>query len=427
MRTVFLPIEIKAREFRTKVAVGATLARRGVNVVIGEKYALEEQALANTSGGLFLHKGGPKASDLERLYFDGRSVVILDEELGPAIPFRSRRSVLLNRFPIPESSHLTKALFHDSDYAATALSSVGLSEGQVEVVGFPRLDLFSEEWRSCFETQADRIRGRLGEFLLFSSDFPVSSDAAFRSRLNALSRGNAADAVLDRETLMYGAFQKVRALLLELATDRRLPPIVVRPHPADFSGGWAYLCRATERMKCVYDGEYEAWILASSGVLHQGCTGAVQALAAGVNHCRLAAGDDGADPSFVSQLSAPCASVDEVIEELGHSDCALREHSRADWYRPGGSIVAVADCLEPLASKVEGRFVPTLRNQLRYSRGLTREYSRRRLRRSEISPPWIKVPGGLPVAEVDNMLNSWNMADRVNVSRIGVHLFQLSS
>ena len=53
--------------------------------------------------------------------------------------------------------------------------------------------------------------------------------------------------------------------------------IIVRPHPAEDHKVWLEKTSDLKKTKVVYQGEITPWLLASKGLLHRGCTTAIQA------------------------------------------------------------------------------------------------------------------------------------------------------
>ena len=58
---------------------------------------------------------------------------------------------------------------------------------------------------------------------------------------------------------------------------KNCPQIIIRPHPAEDIDAWFEFSKKVSNIKVVYEGEISPWINASSGLLHRGCTSAIQA------------------------------------------------------------------------------------------------------------------------------------------------------
>ena len=73
---------------------------------------------------------------------------------------------------------------------------------------------------------------------------------------------------------MFNAF---RELIPDLA--RRLPDvaIVIRPHPSERAETWEHLVAGFPQVSVAQHGNVVAWLLASQGLIHNGCTTAVEA------------------------------------------------------------------------------------------------------------------------------------------------------
>ena len=59
-------------------------------------------------------------------------------------------------------------------------------------------------------------------------------------------------------------------------------PIIVRPHPGDDKDIWQQKLAGLRKTKVIYEQSSAPWIMASCGVLHRGCSSAVEAYVMGI-------------------------------------------------------------------------------------------------------------------------------------------------
>ena len=76
---------------------------------------------------------------------------------------------------------------------------------------------------------------------------------------------------------IFDEYKKFLEILKNYNTLKGCPLIIVRPHPAEDIDAWFKFSKEVSNVKVVYEGETTPWINASSGVLHRGCSAAIQA------------------------------------------------------------------------------------------------------------------------------------------------------
>jgi hypothetical protein len=95
---LFLPVEVKVREFRAKLLIAGLAARAGFRVYIGSKTAVRNAMLSRPQrSGVFFGKGGDRFAVLDEVKRHCEWLVVQDEEIGPGMTvpeversFRSR-------------------------------------------------------------------------------------------------------------------------------------------------------------------------------------------------------------------------------------------------------------------------------------------------------------------------------------------------
>ena len=83
---VFIPIEIKPREFVSQLLLSGELANIGLRVYIGSKKSIDKLVQNKVSRtGIYLYKGGGGSIDkFKNISRKVESIVVLDQEISPA-------------------------------------------------------------------------------------------------------------------------------------------------------------------------------------------------------------------------------------------------------------------------------------------------------------------------------------------------------
>ena len=281
-KCLYLPIEIKPREFSSKVALAHEAASRGFRCYIGNKSSINTLLRQKKKrGGVYLYKGGMLGQDIESILDKCGSFMVLDEEMGPAITDWSRIGLRL----ATNTEKFIDRFFVIGDKAAQAArTSYPSLADRIVVSGWPKVDIWRSQLKdSLYANEVNKIRKKYGDFVLFSSDFGVlSSDGKERiveQHRSAKGYDNTIDFSYKLPELIDAQieeFEKFLALLHEI--DGRLEmPLVIRPHPAEEQEIWHEVATNFKQISVVYEGEISPWLYSSRGILHRGCTSAVQA------------------------------------------------------------------------------------------------------------------------------------------------------
>jgi surface carbohydrate biosynthesis protein len=281
--TIYIPIEIKARELNSKILFAMRAAERGYRVYIGTKEGIKH-IIETRKGksGVYFYKSGNLRGRIELVKKHCESLIVLDEERGVAVDNES----FIDAYHRTKDHKYIDKYFVLSDKHRRIISKMRPEmSDKICVTGWPRIDLWRKEFSSIYSDEVSRIRQEFGTFFLFSSDFGCVNDASverlvrrLESQLKDQELIAAREARYRRFVRDFTAFLEV---LREVEADPEFPQIVIRPHPAEDHSEWFKALKGFSRVKVVYRGEITPWLLASSGVVHRGCTTAVQSYYSG--------------------------------------------------------------------------------------------------------------------------------------------------
>jgi surface carbohydrate biosynthesis protein len=280
-KTIYIPVEIKARELNSKILLATCAARRGYRVYLGTKNGITA-LLENKreKGGVFFYKSASLRDRINVIKKHCDALVVLDEEMGVAAKH-------------PEYSFTERTKDHESVSRYFVLSENHrkvLEKVRPElltrtyVTGWPRIDLWRREFDVIHDHEVSAIREKYGKFFLFSSDFGMVSERCIEKqidRLVAAGKSELAEPYRAGGRKILAEFKEFLGVLRELDKDPDFPPIVVRPHPGEEHDAWFDGLRGLTKVKAVYEGEITPWLLASEGLIHRGCTTSVQAYFSG--------------------------------------------------------------------------------------------------------------------------------------------------
>jgi surface carbohydrate biosynthesis protein len=251
-RTLYIFVEVGARELLSRLVLAEEARRRGYRVVLGEKNLLRNLCwMFRAPQGIILDKCGQICRSYPMLALKRRGFryVVLDEE---GIFFSHAKRA-------PESSDL---LLFNSEYQRRLAN---LHAPVSDVVGNPRLH--PKALLPYFDAEVRTIKETYREFVLICSSFDPKMKSSY---------GIAAEAELDA---------RYRERFYEII-ERLAPhvPLVYRPHPSDgdeFAARVARLIPVERRFTIV------PWITASKLVVNAKCTSSFEAVRLGVPSATL--------------------------------------------------------------------------------------------------------------------------------------------
>jgi surface carbohydrate biosynthesis protein len=281
-KNLFLPIEIKHREFFSKLFLASYAIKSGFRVYIGSSDSIFRLIKTKKQkGGIFFYKGGLELNKILELKKKCDHFVVLDEELGTE---KNNFSKVARRRIWPGTEKFISRYYVISKFGYKASRNVFTEmKDRVRCTGWPRVDLWKKENSYLFKKETELIKKKYGKFILFSSDFTYNSKKVINDRSNAVRMSEwklLRKEFLKRKKLsntVYEDYNHFLKILLDYDKIKGLPQIIIRPHPTEDLDAWYEFSKKVKNIKVIYKGEITPWINASSGLLHRGCMSAIQA------------------------------------------------------------------------------------------------------------------------------------------------------
>lgn len=297
---ILITIELKEREFVSRVLLARTLAERGWRVFLGSESSL--YSLRKRFGpSVFFHKSvHPRFSDLKSL---GYVCAVLDEEGGVT----TARSFIkefcgLRHKHLAQSTPDVMFLPHQSfkDYISELPGARGVD---LFVSGWPRIDTWTTHTPTIHGRDSEELLAKLGTFYLFPTSFGAGSEKSFREFID----GSNSSVVKKVREYKLSAFRRYVELISYL--DKNMEPnetLVVRPHTSESEKDWKYTLRHLTNTVVCRSGDVTPWLMAAKSILTFGSTVAVQASLMGKVVVQLDT------KSFTSVTDSPSFELPEV-------------------------------------------------------------------------------------------------------------------
>jgi surface carbohydrate biosynthesis protein len=282
---IYLPIDVKAREFNAKALLAIHAIASDFNVVIGPKtevYRISHQL----PPGLMLNLGlGADFVPLVKKFrseghliwtVDEEGLVIHDEE----IYFRQR--------VCDEVAKLSDTIICWGKVQKNLIDRTPEAASKTFSLGNPRMDLLTPRLRIALSKESAAIREKHGRFLLFNTNFQMCNHfLGENGYINLLSSKKVLATYEDRAYNEARISWKARirdefmALLPQIISQFPELNIVIRPHPSENHKFWSEFALKHDRLTVAFSGSVLPWILASETIIHNCCTTAVEALLLG--------------------------------------------------------------------------------------------------------------------------------------------------
>ena len=330
-KEIYIPIEIKPREFVSQLLLSAELAKIGFRVYLGTKKAIDELVEnKNNNKGVYLYKGGGGTiNKFKRLSKLVESIAVLDQEISPNTI--ESGVIIKNRFVKGCLKYVSRLYYVGPETRKKAVEVLeDIDPALIKDFGWPRVDVWKEDFHHIWNDQVKEIKTRFPQqFLLFSSDFGCNTEKLLYERCLALEkrgRKKTAQDIIwfkDLYSNNYKKFLEFIDFLPLLDGDKNIPTIIIRPHPAEDHSSWEEKIKNLSNIHVVYEGDVSPWILASEGVLHRGCTSAIESAISRKKFAMLS--------NFsVKYINSVASIISPKIESLDSLKCWINQKNKLD-------------------------------------------------------------------------------------------------
>ncbi len=438
-RFVVIPVEVQVRELPGRLMVAAIAAARGYDVLLGHDRVIRRLAPHLPKGILFDKSlGAATERKIARYHKLGFKLTSVDEE---ATGFYANPEMFLSIRLADETLAMAERWFCLSEKLRQNVLALFPQHAQKLVVtGLPRTDVWREAHRGVFDSQVAALKREHGDFMLFCSNFGhivhAMHDRFLQRQINRAEtsyKGIKAYRSAIREDLKINleAYLEMLPKLRDWFPERKL---IVRPHPSESSQFWRDALAGISGVEVHDEGTATPWILASSCLVHHGCTTGIEAELMGQPHVMYAPHPDRHHDTPLMEAFAPIVKDEAALQEMLSAivrDGKLQTKDRAaleEYYAAlNGRMVSerIVDEFDRIGGG-EGR-LPGYMNLLRFQpRHLFSQYWPRSKR--ELDYRAKKYPG-TSLESVETMLSNFSESatpgNQLQVSEIFPQLFHI--
>jgi len=291
---LLLPVEVKAREFASRLFLAGIAAEEGYGVIFGYqsrfmKYFINDHLKNKLPKGIYLDKSiaSNKIDILQKIRNLGHIIASLDEE---GFAFRKENLYFLNARLSTETIGLTSHIYAwGTEMSEAILNRFPVAADKLMVTGNPRFDLLRPEFLPFYANAVQRILQKYYDYILIPSNFAAAINASGDQFLlkqaevyGHIRTKQDRDYLLELIDYTKNNYKKFKEAILTLSDLFQGINFIIRPHPADNHHCWEKLADIKKNIKIVYEGSITPWLLGAKAVVHHGCTTGVEAYLLGV-------------------------------------------------------------------------------------------------------------------------------------------------
>jgi len=279
---LIIPVEVKAREFHSRLLLSLTAVNAGFNVIFGSKNQIMNN-IPRFPKGIYFDKSISinKVWFFDKLQENGIKIVSIDEE--GLMSQNNSHKYITQRIGEVTLGMVEKVFTWGESERELICDYYPDFKDKIISSGNPRVDILSKEYNQIYNQQALKYKEEFGHFILFPSNFTVNhalGSKNFDALLRELGRvKNKADIKHYKEKAGFfeRTFKKFTELICELAARYPSINIIVRPHPSEDHYHWKAIAKKYRNVFVKYEGAIAPWIKASQVVIHSSCTTGLEA------------------------------------------------------------------------------------------------------------------------------------------------------
>lgn len=437
---LIMPVEVKHREFLSRIVLASGAINRGFRVLLGKDTMIRRLAPA-LPGGIIFDKslGTARHGKPQRFNRLGHTVVVLDEE---STGFYGSPEQFLSVRLANETLEACKRWYCISDAVKGQASKLYPNySDRFMTTGLLRTDTWRGDMQDFYQQERSRLQTEYGPFILFDSNFGGIIHAIGGAFVKKQIRGQK-KAYSEVEARMAKIFEQGRpnleAFIVVLPKVAEWFPghrIVIRPHPSETITYWRNLFGGNNRFVISNDGVATPWILASDIMFHHGCTTGIEASILGKPNVMYAPFPDDHHETEVMESFVPVVRDEDGLKmklQAGLDDPLSLATNPADWDEYYSNLTgprvtdAILDDIEHL-SFVSSELPERLPLSVRLRIALANRKRRSERERSYMKQKW----PGTSVDEIRRCMqvatNSMGIKQDFSVSEVFEEVFEIKS
>ena len=320
---LFIPVEIKKRDFASRTLIAFKASLKNFNVYIGRKSEID-QIVFKKNPGIYLGLVTTEtyANFYKKLKKYGHYVYVNDEE--GLITFSD--SMYLDLKVSKKSLEFIDKIFLWSISHKELFEKRFHYEDKYIISGSPRFDLSKNNFIQVFQKESNIIKNKYQDYILVCCSFSFAN--YYLKNHNYIKTLKKQKVIKNNEDLnnfnKYLHYNKealdffLNAIPI-LAKKFNKSKIIVRPHPSENSDIYINLSQKFKNVFVEEKYSIHAWIINSKCIIHNYCTSSSEALSLSIPRFALRKSfDKTVHKTIPYEISSVCKNIDELIYKINN-------------------------------------------------------------------------------------------------------------
>lgn len=308
-KTILFTIEITDRELVSKCLLALEMAKRGFRVYIGSFRSIHTTR-NKIKSCIFFHKSAYKRRVAQYKKSMGATVAILDEETGFSIQPERLQIVCQHRYGSITPKNYDFVFTIGEKYSDLISNMENTNGVKIISSGWPRIDLWREEFHNLFKEEIKKITEQHGHYTLFVSSFGFLKESGYNFFRKTYSSNELLIKTIDNT---WAALSNYVDLIKRLSEEHKDRLFIIRPHTSESTEEWESLLPESSNIKIIRSGDITPWILAADNIITYRSTIAIQAALNGIPVIQYKINKiDGLDKIAGFKVSSCTETYDEV-------------------------------------------------------------------------------------------------------------------
>ncbi|MFY0631397.1 MAG: hypothetical protein JXR05_13510 [Flavobacteriaceae bacterium] len=284
--TIILPIELKKREFDSRLLLAYHLVNKGYKVIIGDRAGCERES-KNIQNCIYIAKSlaySQKAM-YENFHANNGKVLVLYEEGAYVGRINNVLSEIESAYPSGMLEHVDGILVYGDSFNELLKTNVdSLNDSNVFTVGNPRFDLHKPSYFPYFKDEISEIKKEVGDYILFNGNFVRGNHHLGQVHLkNEIDENK--ELTEEAKLIFYSMMEESKEqldsfikMIEKVAESFPEKTMLVRPHPGEDKKIYHQILSKFKNVRITNEGMAYPWIIGADLVIHQDCTTAVESV-----------------------------------------------------------------------------------------------------------------------------------------------------
>jgi surface carbohydrate biosynthesis protein len=283
---VILPIEIKKREFDSRLLIAFTLAKEGVPSIIGDRSGCErELKLFNKCIYLAKSLAFSQKDLFQFIKQKSGKIFVLFEEGGFNFRPKEIKQEIESWYPKGMLPFVDIVFTYGHSFLRSLKNYYqDLDEDKVFISGNCRFDLHKPRFYEFYSDQMTLIKKKHKPYILFNCNFVLSNHylgkMGFEKEIinNKEVTDRLRKIYIDKINLNRLLLQKFIKMIQKVSDEVKDVHFIVRPHPSESLDVYKNTFKDNNRIFITNKGSAIPWILGSEIVIHHDCTTAIESI-----------------------------------------------------------------------------------------------------------------------------------------------------